>query len=279
MPEKRPLIFDIAEKCVREIKAGDCLFLEGNDDEAFVICVKRQSENTFLFTIDNWGNLQSSGLAAAWRTYWDSGKNVMVGATYNEPTRIGSWDHQDIELYPHGTGKVNVRNNGINIPAGNTYDVDGDPHTHAGLVRTAKQNAQITNSSNTTPTDIPGLYFDLVSGRRYVFKFFITFKSAATTSGVGFVFTSPAMTAVNWKASIVQGSAGTDHAYENSATSLTTVLVSASVAAANTDYMAIIEGFCEPAANGSLQLRCRSEVNGSLVTIKNSGVGYLIDAG
>ena len=58
-----------------------------------------------------------------------------------------------------------------------------------------------------------------------------------------------------------------------------TVLVSASFAAANTDYMAIIEGFCEPSANGSLQLRCRSEVNGSQITIKNSGVGFLIDAG
>ena len=150
---------------------------------------------------------------------------------------------------------------------------------HAELLLTAKQTAQITNSSNTTPTDITGLYFDLVSGRRYVFKFFVTFKSAATGTGVGFVFSAPAMTAANWKVSITQGNAGTDQTFENSATSLTTVLVSASVAAANTDYMAIIEGFCEPSANGSLQLRCRSEVNGPQITIKNSGVGYLIDAG
>jgi hypothetical protein len=150
---------------------------------------------------------------------------------------------------------------------------------YAELLLTAKQTAQITNSSNTTPTDITGLYFDLVSGRRYVFKFFVTFKSAATGTGVGFVFSAPAMTAANWKVSITQGNAGTDQTFENSATSLTTVLVSASVAAANTDYMAIIEGFCEPSANGNLQLRCRSEVNGPQITIKNSGVGYLIDAG
>ena len=44
---------------------------------------------------------------------------------------------------------------------------------YAELLLTAKQTAQITNSSNTTPTDITGLYFDLVSGRRYVFKFFV----------------------------------------------------------------------------------------------------------
>ena len=145
---------------------------------------------------------------------------------------------------------------------------------YAELLLTAKQTAQITNSSNTTPTDITGLHFDLVSGRRYVFKFFVTFKSSAAGTGVGFVFSAPAMTAANWKVSITQGNAGTDQTFENSATSLTTVLVSASVAAANTDYMAIVEGFCEPSANGSLQLRCRSEVNGSQITIKNSGVGY-----
>ena len=64
-------------------------------------------------------------------------------------------------------------------------------------------------------------------------------------TGIGLVFSTPAMTAANWKASIRQGNAGTDQTYENSATSLTTVLVSTSVPAANTDYMAIIEGFCQ----------------------------------
>ena len=225
MTARRPLIFDIAEKTVREMKPGDSLYLEGGDETYVIQCKRGES---YLFTIDNWGNLQS---------------------------------------------------NGINIPAGMTYDVDGNPHTHAGLVRTAKQTAQITNSSNTTPTDITGLRFDLVSGRRYAFKFFLTFQSVATGTGVGFVFSSPTMTAANWKASIRQGAAGTDMTYENSATSLTTELINVSVVAANTDYMAIIEGFCEPSADGSLQLQCRSEVNGSQVMIKNSGIGYLIDAG
>ena len=56
----------------------------------------------------------------------------MVGASNHEPTRIGTWDNLDIELHPNGTGKVDVRNNGINISAGKTYDVDGDPHSHPG---------------------------------------------------------------------------------------------------------------------------------------------------
>jgi hypothetical protein len=52
---------------------------------------------SFLFTIDNWGNLQSAELAAALRSYWDSVKSVMVGANYNGPTRI--LDFEQIMVY------------------------------------------------------------------------------------------------------------------------------------------------------------------------------------
>jgi len=144
---------------------------------------------------------------------------------------------------------------------------------------TCKQSAQITNNSNTTPTDITGMLFTLTSGRRYYFKFMVTYQTAATTTGVGFVFTCPAMTAANYKVEIRQAAAGTDQMYTNSAAALTTVLVSASVIAATTDYIASIEGFCQPSADGTLQLRCRSEVNGSQITIQNTGIGFLVDAG
>lgn len=64
---------------------------------------------------------------APWRAYWDSGKDVMVGAINYEPTRIGLWDNQDIELYPYGTGQVNVRNNSINIPASARHMTSMEP--------------------------------------------------------------------------------------------------------------------------------------------------------
>jgi hypothetical protein len=123
------------------------------------------------------------------------------------------------------------------------------------------------------------MLFSLTSGRRYYFKFMVTYQTAATTTGAGFVFTCPAMTAANYKVEIRQAAAGTDQMYTNSATALTTVLVSASVIAATTDYIASIEGFCQPSADGTLQLRCRSEVNGSQITIQNTGIGFLVDAG
>lgn len=169
-------------------------------------------------------------------------------------------------------------NDGAQGPPGN----DGAPGIQGppGLgITTCKQTAQVTNSSNTTPSDVPGMAFTLLAGRRYVFRYLVTYQTAATTTGVGFVFTAPAMTAANWKVEIRQAAAGTDMMYTNSATALTTVLVNASVVAANTDYIATIEGFCQPSADGVLQLRTRSEVNGSQVTIQNTGVGYLVDAG
>ena len=144
---------------------------------------------------------------------------------------------------------------------------------------TCKQTSSVQNNSNTTPSDIPGLTFSLTADHRYYFKFMLTYQTAATTTGIGFVFTSPAMTAANWKVEIRQAAAGTDQMYTNSATTLTTVLVSASVIAATTDYIASIEGFCQPSAGGTLQLQCRSEVNGSQVTVQNTGIGILVDAG
>jgi hypothetical protein len=158
-----------------------------------------------------------------------------------------------------------------------------DTHSHAGggssPTSTCKQSAQVTNNSNTTPTDIPGMSFALVSGHRYYFRFMGTYQSAATTTGIGFTFSGPTMTAFHFWVNIQQAAAGTDQYYQNTSVTLTTVLVSTAAVAANTDYMFQVEGFCTPSANGTLQLRTRSEVNASQITVKNVGIGILEDAG
>ena len=93
------------------------------------------------------------------------------------------------------------------------------------------------------------------------------------------MFSAPAMTNANFTTKVQQAANGTDQFYEQSSTTLTTQAPSASVVAATTNYIAIIEGFCTPPADGTLQLRVRSEVNLSQVTVANSGVGVLFDAG
>lgn len=151
------------------------------------------------------------------------------------------------------------------------------PGAAVGGVRSVNQTEDVNNSSNTTPTDVTGLSFALVSGTRYHFKFIVQGRSAATTTGLGFCFSAPAMTFSHFKIKNQQGNAGTDQYYESSSDDdLTAVLVNASVIANNTDYIFIIEGICQPSANGTLQLRCRSEVDTSQITVKN-GIGYLVD--
>lgn len=87
------------------------------------------------------------------------------------------------------------------------------------------------------------------------------------------------MTAARWKIEVRQAAAGTDSFFEDQAAAITTVLVATAAEVANTDYMAVIEGFCQPSAGGTLQLQVRSEVNASQVTVQNTGIGMLVDAG
>lgn len=137
-------------------------------------------------------------------------------------------------------------------------------------ILTLAQTSNVTNSSNTTPSDVTGMSFTVYNGRTYYFKIMLVFQTVATTTGVGFTFTSPAVSLANWGVLIRQAAVGASMYYENSAVAMTTVLVNASVVAANTDYDAVIEGVFVPSADGTVQLRCRSEVNASQVTVKNA---------
>lgn len=149
----------------------------------------------------------------------------------------------------------------------------GDPLT---LV---KATTLLTNSSNTTPTDVTGISWSLSSGVMYHFKIMGSFRSAATTTGIGFTFSGPATTYCSWNVEMQQAAAGTDGFYQNAATALTTVLVSTATLATATDYPWEIEGFVQPSAAGTLQLRFRSEVNASQVTLNAGTLGILTTIG
>lgn len=148
----------------------------------------------------------------------------------------------------------------------------------AGGIQTCKQSAQITNSSSTVFSNVTGMSFSVFAGRRYFFEFATSFQTAVTTTGVGFNCTAPALTSGYWAGLIQSGASGSDMFWEQSSSSLGT-LVSNAVPVQDTDYIALLRGFLTPSADGTLQLRCRSEVDTSQVIVQNVGVGYLIDAG
>jgi hypothetical protein len=87
------------------------------------------------------------------------------------------------------------------------------------------------------------------------------------------------MASSHFKVEIQQAAAGTDMFYTNTASgNMETRLTSASVAATNTNYLATIEGFCTPSANGSIQLQTSPEVNNN-ASVLDVGVGFMVDAG
>jgi hypothetical protein len=146
-------------------------------------------------------------------------------------------------------------------------------------LKTCKQTAQAVNSVIASPTDIPGMAFPVFTGRLYIVKWYCIFQTAATTTGGGFTTSGPAMTNSAWYCQITQGGSGVDLFYEQQTSNAMTALVAASVIAQDTDYIAVLEGFFKPSADGTIQLRARTEVDGSAMTVQNRGVGYLIDAG
>lgn len=146
-------------------------------------------------------------------------------------------------------------------------------------VTSVKGTTQVTENAGTL-TNATGLSFSLVANRMCHFKFMGSFRSAATTTGIGLSFTGPAVTYAFWSAQIEQGAVGTDQMFTYSvANQLNYIGSSASVVAANTDYLWVVEGFVQPSAAGTLQLQFRSEVAGSTVTLNAGSVGVLTSCG
>ena len=155
----------------------------------------------------------------------------------------------------------------------------GPAGTPGTIVAVAKNTATQTNTSATVSVDITGLAAAVTAGRRYIWRALVPFQTAATTTGIGFGFTGPAMTTFLSRVSIQQGAAGVSQTYTNVGTALATVLTSTAVVAANTTYLAEVEVICTPSANGTLQLGFRSEVAASQASVLNGAGGYLIDLG
>ncbi len=77
-----------------------------------------------------------------------------------------------------------------------------------------------------------------------------------------------------------QGGSGTDQYFDQSgASTYGTTAVSSAVVAANTSYNFGARGVIVPSAGGSLQLKARTEVDTSTITVLKRGWGQLTDLG
>jgi hypothetical protein len=120
------------------------------------------------------------------------------------------------------------------------------------------------SSGNNTITDVTGLSFAVTSGVTYHFSALINYTAAATTTGSIWTVNGPAATTLSYTAkNTLTATTETTNfatAYDTPAT--------ANVTSLTVGNIATIEGIVTPSANGTLQIRFATEVNGSAITAK-----------
>ena len=135
--------------------------------------------------------------------------------------------------------------------------------------------SDVTNNNGTANTiaDVTGLSFPVTAGNQYWFRFIIRYTSAATTTGSRWSINGPGSpTFLTYKSE-----------YSLTTTSLTLneglnaydlPAASNATSAATAGNIAIIEGFIQPSANGSVIARFASEVSSSAIVAKAGSVCY-----
>jgi hypothetical protein len=137
-------------------------------------------------------------------------------------------------------------------------------------VRTGYQTATLTNSTLVT-ADMVGMAASVQDNHRYLFEAWGIYQTAATTTGLGVTATIPAVDDTDaWTLTAQQGGTGTDQMFTQSSATFGSALVSASVIAQDTNYWWKIEGLFTPAADGTVQLKARSEVDTSQITVSSA---------
>lgn len=172
---------------------------------------------------------------------------------------------------------------GTGTPDGTTF-LRGDrtwatPPGGGGGPTTTKKTADESTTSNTVLTSAAGLSFSVTAGRYYMFDFLVLFRTAATTTGIVLAVSAPAATRFGYTSDIpiaADGTAATRHGWGTASDDLN---VGTGVQAANTDYVAYVRGIILPSANGTIQIRFRSEVSASSVTVRQGSAGILYDLG
>lgn len=129
--------------------------------------------------------------------------------------------------------------------------------------------SNVTNNNATANTiaDITGLSFAVLSGVKYKFTFYITYTSAATTTGGRFCINGPTTSVLFYQSTYP--SSTTARTFNNSLTTYN-VPSAASAGSGTNSNIAIIEGIITPSANGTVIARFSSEIASSAIIAQAS---------
>ena len=210
---------------------------------------------------------------------WDVDEAIASGAQPGGPHTHPISDVTDLQTTLDGKAVVS-HSHIIADVSGLQTALDGksaSDHTHPGSSgpTTVKLTVDLAASTVVTLANATGLSFAIVSGTYYHFKFYITFRSAATTTGIRLGLTFPAITRFASTANIPIAADGAGGLWQGWITTSGDAVVGTGVQAINTDYLAIVEGNILPSADGTLQLQFATEVAGSAVTVRQGSCGVL----
>lgn len=154
---------------------------------------------------------------------------------------------------------------------------DNNPFTVTEVVMGAsvKITADQTNSTLVV-SDITGLSFSVVSGTYYHFRFIIPFATASTTTGIALTMTFPAATvfAAAVRIPVIPDSVSGE--FQGWIKTTGDVVIGTGVPTTTENFLATIEGMILPSVDGTIQVRFRSEIDTSLVTVRQGASGFIV---
>jgi flagellin-like protein len=117
--------------------------------------------------------------------------------------------------------------------------------------------------------------FALLPNATYTFTFWVVFRSASSSTGIRLGLTFPSVVQFSATVEIPITADGTAARYYGFLTFSGDQVVGPSVQAANTDYVAVIEGVIRVSVAGNLQLVFASENSGTTITLRQGTAGQL----
>lgn len=135
--------------------------------------------------------------------------------------------------------------------------------------------SDVTNNNGTANTiaDVTGLSFPVTAGNIYWFRFIIRYTSAATTTGSRWSVSGPGSpTFLTYKSEYSLTS--TSLTINEGLTAYDLPAASNATSAATAGNIAIIEGFIQPSANGTVIARFASEIASSAIVAKAGSMCY-----
>lgn len=121
------------------------------------------------------------------------------------------------------------------------------------------------------------LSFSVTSGVYYIFRFYVCWRSTSTSVSLKVGLTTPTFTVFGAEVRTMVAAAGVGGELQGSITASGGSVSGATTAAANTDYISVVEGIILPSATGTLMLQYAANTTGATVTMRQASAAELIE--